>query len=340
MRTLVKLFGGVFVAALLAAGFVLGWAHVRIRQLEPALPSATEVLALGGTELPVRLSWVNTSRQVTPRSGVLDPGRDPRPDAPYVMSHPSFVLEWADGRRLLIDTGMDEEAARAFGRPLEWAGAEPAEPLGSTAAQLGLGVTGVESLIVTHLHTDHIQGAAAICRARPGSRPIALFQTPAQARLRNHTTRGSDDELASAPCLEPHVLEAAPLAPVPGHPGVGVIHVAGHTPGSQVVVAALDRGPERLHVAFTGDVVNAVDGIRHDVPKPLFYRLLIVPEFDAQLAKARRFLRDLEREAGVPLLVAHDLLHLESLGLESLGSGPSRPLAAAQAPQAQWGPGR
>jgi glyoxylase-like metal-dependent hydrolase (beta-lactamase superfamily II) len=110
-------------------------------------------------------------------------------------------------------------------------------------------------------------------------------------------------------------LAEAPLAALPGFPGVGVVWAAGHTPGSQVVLAALrgqDGAPRRL--AFAGDVANAVDGIRHDVPKPPLYRLLLVPEDDARLGAVRRFLGHLE-QAGFAVVPSHDGLHLRELGL-------------------------
>jgi hypothetical protein len=95
------------------------------------------------------------------------------------------------------------------------------------------------------------------------------------------------------------------------------VDAAGHTPGSQVVLAALrsEAGVRRL--AFTGDVANHAAGIRHDVGKPLAYRLLVVPEWDERLGRVRRWLAHLERELGFELLVAHDRAQLEALGLPS-----------------------
>src|SRR5215470_8692592 len=90
------------VAIAVAAGG-LAWAHVAIRRERAPLPSPETIAsAAQDDELPVRLSVINTASQPMPRSAVLDPHRDPNPHAPYVMSHPSFVLEWADGRILLV----------------------------------------------------------------------------------------------------------------------------------------------------------------------------------------------------------------------------------------------
>lgn len=307
-------------AALLAAA--LGFAHASIRRQGGPLPDLSDVRALAvPDDAPVALLAVDTASQAMPRAAVLD-GRDPTPEAPYVMSHPAFLLRWDDGRGLLVDLGMEPEAARRFGRPMEWIGAEPIRPHAAAAAQLADVLAGARlGLLFTHLHTDHVQGALALCAAR-GDDAVEWFQTPAQAERSNYTTRPGVALLGDAACLRRSRLEAAPLAGVPGFPGVHVAHVAGHTPGSQVVVAHV-RGPDRVRtVIFTGDTVNHVDGARLDVSKPLLYRLLVVPEDDARLGAVRRLLGAAERELGAELAVAHDRRQLEALGL--LG-GTARP---------------
>jgi glyoxylase-like metal-dependent hydrolase (beta-lactamase superfamily II) len=311
----------VLVLALVVAAGVLGVAHVAIRALAPPLPEPAQAAAAleADGEWPVRVAWVETAYQGTPRSQVLDRGRDPDPGAPYTMSHPAFVIEWADGRRLAVDAGMSAEAARAFGAPLRWVGAGEIHPGTALAAALGPAAARLGGLLFTHLHTDHTQGALAVCAA-VGERRLAWWRTPTQAERGNHTTRPGRAQLVDeAGCLEPHDLEPGPLAPVPGFPGLRVVPVAGHTPGSQVVLVATRRrdGTGR-RLALTGDVANHVAGIRHDVPKPTLYRWLVVPESEAALGRARHFLRDLEAREGFDLAVAHHREQLESLGLPRL----------------------
>jgi len=279
------------------------------------LPTVEEVLAYDRrADLPVHLAWINTASQKMPRSAVLDPSLDPTPSAPYVMSHPSFVLEWADGRMFLIDAGMDHDSAVAFGRPIEWlSGGEPIQPLVSSAERLGAALTRVEGIAFTHEHTDHTSGVAELCR--PRTRPIPLFQNPLQVQEANFTTRPGQRQLVEAGCLESKLVESGPLFAVPGFSGLLFFAAAGHTPGSQVFVAHV-RGKDSVRTwIFTGDVVNQIDGVRQNIPKPAFYSAFVVPESTARLDTVRRFLAVLERDHGVGLLVSHDQLSIEASGI-------------------------
>jgi glyoxylase-like metal-dependent hydrolase (beta-lactamase superfamily II) len=312
------------VLALAAAG--LGLAHREIRGRDPALPADDEVLALAGvTGGPTAIAWHETSSQGLPRRQVLDPELDASPDEPYVMSHPSFALAWPDGQLLLVDLGMEHEAAVAFSRPLRWVGGGIPLTFGGPAEALGPASARVAGVIFSHLHTDHVEGALGLCAARSAA-PLPVFQTAAQAELANYTTRPGRSLLERAGCLAPRRLEGAPLAPVPGFPGVGVVDAAGHTPGSQVVLAVVTDGARTRRLAFTGDVANHVGGIRQNVGKPLLYRSLMVPESEPRLARVRGWLQHLERDLGFELLVAHDHAQLASLGLPGFAAllGPER----------------
>ena len=306
------------VVVVLAVAFVAGGlflAGMAIRSLEPELPSLDAILTYEpAADLPVRIAWVNTAKQKMPRSAVLDPSEDPTPDAPYTMAHPAFVLEWSVGRIFLIDAGMEEDAARAFGAPLEsLSGAEPIQPLGSAAKRLGNSLRRVAGIAFTHEHTDHTQGVAALCRLH--EEPIRLLQNPLWVEESNYTTRPGLEQLANAACLVPETLDGGPLYRVNGFPGLSFFAAAGHTPGSQVFVAHV-RGSDGVRTfVLTGDVVNQIDGVRRNIPKPWLYSLLLVPESPDRLDALRRLLADLERDHGVTILVSHDLLALEASGV-------------------------
>ena len=307
-------------AALAGAALGLRAAHREMAALDPALPALAEMRRFADEgDLPERLSWIETSRQQMPRRLVLEPSRDPHPDEPYAMAHAVFVLEWADGRRLLVDAGMEREAARAFGRPLAWLGAAPIEPLTTAADALAPVLSGVApgalGIVFTHLHVDHVDGVAELCRVIPPRVRLRAFQREAQATRTNHTTRPARTLLEAAPCVERVRLGEAPAAPVPGFPGVFVIDAAGHTPGAQVIGAFVRTADGPRGFLLAGDVANALDGVLHDVPKPRAYRLFVVPEHGPRQQRLRRFLRAASEQGGFAIHVAHDQRALVASGL-------------------------
>lgn len=320
MRRLRRILLGALGLGLAFAAAGLALAHREIRARDPELPTDAEVLALaaaaGG---PSAIGWHETSSQSVPRSQVLDPALDPDPDAPYVMAHPLFALGWPDGRLLLVDLGMEHEAAVAFSRPLRWVGGGIPITSGGPAEALGPAAARVAGVLFTHLHTDHVEGVLGLCAARAGA-ALPVFQTAAQASLSNYTTRPGRRLLERAGCVAPQRLAEGPLAAAPGFPAVGVVDAAGHTPGSQVVLAAVANGARTRRLAFTGDVANHVAGIRQNVGKPPLYRTLVVPESEARLARVRLWLQHLERDLGFELLVAHDREQIAALALPDLSA--------------------
>lgn len=312
-RWLVRTLLGIVVFA--AAG--LWWAHRAIDAERAPLPAVADLAASPVVDdQPLRLTMINTASQPMARAGVLDADRDPNPGQPYVMSHPSFALEWADGRILLIDTGMTPEQAVAFGKPIQMIrDAQPIEPHRATAEALGVDAGRVHGVIFTHPHTDHTGGIGALCE-RVGH-DVPVFMTSAQAERPNYTTRPGLGQIRDAACARPTRLDGGPLMPVPGFPGVWVIDAGGHTPGSQIIIAQVGSGAVTRRYAFVGDIVNNRDGIEHDIPKPWVYRTFIVPESETRQEELRRFLKQVEEQAHATLLVSHDQLSLEQSGVEA-----------------------
>jgi glyoxylase-like metal-dependent hydrolase (beta-lactamase superfamily II) len=310
----------VLLAVIVVAGGLV-WMHLEVQRARAPLPMIADLLAVGaGSDLPVKVSVIETSRQRVPRDAVLDRSRDPSPDAPFVMTHPSFVLEWADGRLLLIDAGMSRDAAVDFGAPLErFMGAGAVEPLTTVASALGPAASRVKGIVFTHLHTDHVQGIGELCtRVAPR---LTAFMTGAQLDSWTLFTAPGKEMIGTAPCVERTRIGGGPSIALEGFPGVAVIAAAGHTPGSQAIVAAIrDAAGTTRRLVFSGDITNTIDGIRHDVSKPLFYRLVIVPEDDDRLGELRRYLRTLEKEHGFTVVPSHDEIHLRSVGISAWAS--------------------
>jgi glyoxylase-like metal-dependent hydrolase (beta-lactamase superfamily II) len=309
--------GGVVVLAGAVVVVSIAWARSTLVRVKGPLPPIDAVAGIPERQAaPMRLSWINTASQFIPRAALLEPTGDPDAGAWARMAFPVFVLEWADGRILLVDAGMDGPGARAFGAPLErLAGADPIAIGTDVAAALGKARERVAGIVFTHLHDDHVQGIESLCRA--SARPVEALVAAAQADYPNYLTRGSLEALKAIPCVRVVPLPAAPMQDLPGFPGVSLVAVAGHTPGTQLVVARIGRSERPIVLA--GDVTNLHAGLEHDLPKPWLYRLLVVPEDDARLGELRRYLRDLEQRYGMTVLVSHDQAWLEASGVPAYG---------------------
>jgi glyoxylase-like metal-dependent hydrolase (beta-lactamase superfamily II) len=297
MVRVLAVLGLLLVAGLLVLAGFLAEAHFEIRSLDPTIPSAAELADLAGAEdAPSRVAYANTASQRGPNG---------------TMAHPVFLLEWADGRLFAIDTGMEREAALAFGEPMELLlDAEPAEAYGAPRELLGPATDRIAGVAFTHLHMDHTGGLASICEGRaPTSLPV--FQTPWQADRGNYTTSPGRDAVSRAGCARPERLAGGPLHPVPGFPGLAAMQAGGHTPGSTIYFAAVG---DTIWV-FSGDVTNFKDALLENRPKEKLYSLLITPEAPEPLARLRVWLAGLDAEPGFRVVVSHDHVALEKSGL-------------------------
>jgi glyoxylase-like metal-dependent hydrolase (beta-lactamase superfamily II) len=269
-------------------------AHWQVRQVEPPLPSLAQLRALQRPDGPVAIRYLNTSEQAS---------------AAGVATHSVFVVEWANGDLFMIDAGMTEAAAARFGAMLERVlDAQPARVHGTVASLLGAEVRRVQGVGFTHLHSDHTEGMLAFCEARGAG--AMLLQTRWQATQHNFSTRGGA-ELLRESCLQPAPLSAGIVQTSPRFPGLGIIAVGGHTPDSTLFAIALG---DRLYL-LSGDITNSKAEIDGDLPKPLLYSYLIVPEHVPRMSLLRRWLKDLGSEPNVRVVVSHDLVDVRSSGI-------------------------
>jgi len=285
--------------AVLALAAVLAEAHLEIRGVGPPIPTRAqldELLATPGG--PVRIRYVNTASQQ---------GSDGRE-----LAHPGFLLEWADGRAFLIDVGMDRPTAVEFGKPMEWLlGAEPAVPHGSVGEQLGEDSRRIEGVAFTHLHFDHTGGMRELCDAI--GRDVPVFQTPWQLEFRNFGTEPGAEDLRASGCAVTTALDGGPRYAIPGFPGLFAVAAGGHTPGSTVYLAQIDG----TGWVLSGDVTNAKANLLGDIPKPLLYSTLIVPEDRSRLGELRRWLAELDADPAIEVVVSHDLTATRASGMEA-----------------------
>jgi glyoxylase-like metal-dependent hydrolase (beta-lactamase superfamily II) len=185
------------------------------------------------------------------------------------------VLVRTGGATVLIDTGVGPKP-RAF---IPDANAVLLDELG----RLGVTPAGVDVVVHTHLHVDHV--------GWDGSFPNARYVVHED----DWTFFMSDESVAQRPHLRDRVQPLDRVELVSGEtevvPGVDVFATPGHTPGHMSVRCG--------QVVVLGDVV--VHGVQVADPD-----LVYVSDDDARVAAAtrRRVLGELA-EAGTPAIVSH-----------------------------------
>ncbi len=99
MKWMVRIVISVLILTAVVLAAVLLPAHFQVRSVAPPLPENSELLALRGANSPNKVSYIITSSQPLERGQI---------------SHISIVIEWANGKRFLIDTGMSRREAKNF----------------------------------------------------------------------------------------------------------------------------------------------------------------------------------------------------------------------------------
>ena len=274
------------------------YTHWSLRQLTTPLPSHQELFdLLMVKEGPTSISYITTaSLQDKIRNEII---------------YPSFVLQWADGRRFVIDMGMDEQGSQDFFNKMGWQyDSDSIQSHGSIKEQLGADYSSVAGLGLTHLHPDHVQGAQTFCRAE--SPKVPLFQTAQQASERNHTTVLGAALVDQGSCIEPRTLTSdSYLKPIPDFPGLAAFPIAGHSPGSSIFVAAVEG---KLWV-IAGDVSWERNALLSNQPKKVsLFRSILIPEDDNRLLELRQWLAQLDTIKNVGVLLCHDSHALKQFG--------------------------
>lgn len=211
------------------------------------------------------------------------------PDEPSIQARTVFQVVFADGT-VMIDSGMDEQVHRFFGRGV----IEPYYP--DAAKQVERALRGAKAILITHEHGDHVAG---------------VIRTPFAAELAPKTllTRAQVQELETNPQM-PEIKITPEMAGrfnvvdyekyLPFGPGVVLIKAPGHTPGSQMVYVALESGREYL---FIGDTAWHMDGVRLIKGKAAPW----IQEDEAALLAQLRWLNELSRtEKNLVIIASHD----------------------------------
>lgn len=230
------------------------------------------------------------------------------PDGPQDLDYFFWLLR--DGDRVVaIDTGFSPEAGARRGRSVHLT---PGEAL----AGLGVQYDEIDTLIVTHLHYDHIGNVSSFPRAQvlaPG-RELDFWSGPLRDRsqLLQHIEPAEIAALLALECdgrlerfdaVAPDVQVAEPAAsrPQPQNvellPGVTAVALPGHSPGLHGLLVQTAGRP----VLLTSDAAHFYEELERDRPYS------ILTDLPAMYASYDR-IRALVAEHDATLLVGHDPL--------------------------------
>jgi glyoxylase-like metal-dependent hydrolase (beta-lactamase superfamily II) len=178
--------------------------------------------------------WAQADRQ--------DPGTVR--DGGWWLRFRCFALRWPSGRVVLVDTGIGSASAPAK----SWAPVPGRLPAELDAA--GIAAADVDTVVLTHVHTDHI--GWSVDDAGEVAFPNARY------RLQRAEIQMVDEHSPGiAQWLLAPLRGSGQLSPVDGDEtladGVHIIATPGHTPGHQSVL--LDGPPSASGLLITGDLL-------------------------------------------------------------------------------------
>jgi glyoxylase-like metal-dependent hydrolase (beta-lactamase superfamily II) len=211
------------------------------------------------------------------------------PPEPSAQARTVFQVVYPDGY-IMIDSGMDEQVHKTFGRGV----AEPYDP--QAAQQVEKALRGARSIVMTHEHGDHVAGVIRTAFLDE----IAPKTVLSKAQVQTLTTNPQMPEIKLTREMAERYIVIDYEMYFPFAPGFVLIKAAGHTPGSQMIYVALETGGEYL---FVGDSAWHMDNIRLMKGKDASW---IKEDEDALMAQLR-WLNGLDRtEKNLFIVVSHD----------------------------------
>jgi glyoxylase-like metal-dependent hydrolase (beta-lactamase superfamily II) len=211
------------------------------------------------------------------------------PDGPLRMDYFFWLLRDAD-RVVVVDTGFEPAAAERRGRTCT---ARPDQVL----RRLGIDPGSVDTVIVTHLHYDHIGNLSLFPAATlvVAERELAFWTSRLAAReqFAAHVVPAEVDRVAAAQRSGRVRTVDAELAPVAG---VRLVRVGGHSPG-QLIARVTTRAGETV---LASDALHYYEELERDRPCAVLIDL-------EDTYRALDTLRELAA-AGHPIVAGHDPL--------------------------------
>jgi len=211
------------------------------------------------------------------------------PNEPSIQARTAFQIVYPDGT-VMIDSGMDQQVHRFFGRGVE----EPYFPDAEKRVEQAL--VSAKIIVMTHEHGDHVAGVVRGPLADQLAAKTVLTRTQVQTLL----TAPQMPEIKLTPEMAKRYIVVDYEKYMPFAPGFTLIKSPGHTPGSQMIYVALQSGKEYL---FAGDVAWHMDGVRRIIGKDAPWITEDEPSMTAELT----WLNGLSKnEKNLVIVVSHD----------------------------------
>ncbi len=211
------------------------------------------------------------------------------PAEPSIQARTAYQVVYPDGT-IMIDSGMDQQVHRFFGRGVE----EPYFPAEEQKVERAL--LSAKAIVMTHEHGDHIAG---VIRS-PAFAMLAPKTTITRTQLQTLMTTPQMPEikLTAEQGQRFNVIDYETTRPFA--PGMALIKSSGHTPGSQMIYVVLQSGKEYV---FAGDVAWHMDGVRAVRGKDAPWITEDEPNMTAELS----WLNGLTRtEPNLAVVISHD----------------------------------
>lgn len=211
------------------------------------LDEIRRVAALLPGKRPLRINVVKFAESLRSRKFSLKGA----PDEPSVQARTAYQVVYSDGA-IMIDSGMDEQVHKFFGRGT----VEPYYP--EAAKQVEKAVRAAKIIVMTHEHGDHVAGVIRTPFFQEIAPKTVLTKTQVQALLTNPQM----PEIKLTPEMASRYIVVDYDKYLPVAPGMALIKAPGHTAGSQMIYVALESGSEYLFAGDTGWLMDNVRQIR------------------------------------------------------------------------------
>lgn len=223
----------------------------------------------------------------------------------YEQWYPLNVHVWlieGGGRRILVDTGLADPAEiNATREPRRhW----HSEPIAAVLGRAGVRTEEIGAVVLSHLHHDHAGNVALFPQATVilAEREWNFVRNPPHPALAPHPLFPKQviDYLASLDSRQLRLIQSEHAL----LPGISVVVLGAHTPGSLAVEVATEAGK----VILAGDVIFTYRNLEETIPVGT---LLNVPEWYVAWQRLA--------DSGAMVLPSHDpeltrLAHVSVLG--------------------------